>query len=170
MCVWNCFGWNVMKWMCSCLIRRERSKVPYIVRQCIEEVEKRGIDEVGIYRISGVATDIQALKAAFDTSKSSSTSEPLSWLQDQLCVWWIRRVVCFQCVRAWEIFYDLCWVKISSRGSQFAIFIQPWILFFSCLSTPPLSVSFDSEASVNMSKSSRVVGKARGRTDLLQLP
>lgn len=52
-----------------CLIRRERSKVPYIVRQCIEEVEKRGIDEVGIYRISGVATDIQALKAAFDTSK-----------------------------------------------------------------------------------------------------
>ena len=52
--------------------RRERSKVPYIVRQCIEEVEKRGIDEVGIYRISGVATDIQALKAAFDTSKKHS--------------------------------------------------------------------------------------------------
>uniref|UniRef100_A0A4W6EYX9 ABR activator of RhoGEF and GTPase n=1 Tax=Lates calcarifer TaxID=8187 RepID=A0A4W6EYX9_LATCA len=48
--------------------KRERSKVPYIVRQCIEEVEKRGIDEVGIYRISGVATDIQALKAAFDTN------------------------------------------------------------------------------------------------------
>uniref|UniRef100_A0A3Q4H0E7 ABR activator of RhoGEF and GTPase n=1 Tax=Neolamprologus brichardi TaxID=32507 RepID=A0A3Q4H0E7_NEOBR len=47
--------------------KRERSKVPYIVRQCIEEVEKRGIDEVGIYRISGVATDIQALKSAFDT-------------------------------------------------------------------------------------------------------
>lgn len=50
--------------------RRERSKVPYIVRQCIEEVEKRGIDEVGIYRISGVATDIQALKSVFDTSKN----------------------------------------------------------------------------------------------------
>lgn len=56
------------------LLRRERSKVPYIVRQCIEEVEKRGIDEVGIYRISGVATDIQALKAAFDTSKSLSAN------------------------------------------------------------------------------------------------
>lgn len=55
----------------SCHIcRRERSKVPYIVRQCIEEVEKRGIDEVGIYRISGVATDIQALKSVFDTSKN----------------------------------------------------------------------------------------------------
>ncbi|XP_031427405.1 active breakpoint cluster region-related protein isoform X3 [Clupea harengus] len=52
----------------SVVTKRERSKVPYIVRQCIEEVEKRGIVEVGIYRISGVATDIQALKAAFDTN------------------------------------------------------------------------------------------------------
>ncbi|XP_028838595.1 active breakpoint cluster region-related protein isoform X1 [Denticeps clupeoides] len=52
----------------SVVTKRERSKVPYIVRQCIEEVEKRGIEEVGIYRISGVATDIQALKAAFDTN------------------------------------------------------------------------------------------------------
>ncbi|KAM9498745.1 active breakpoint cluster region-related protein-like isoform 1-T1 [Salvelinus alpinus] len=54
----------------SIVTKRERSKVPYIVRQCIEEVEKRGIDEVGIYRISGVATDIQALKAAFDTNSN----------------------------------------------------------------------------------------------------
>ncbi|KAM4699204.1 active breakpoint cluster region-related protein isoform 6-T6 [Discoglossus pictus] len=52
----------------SVVTKRERSKVPYIVRQCVEEVEKRGIEEVGIYRISGVATDIQALKAAFDTN------------------------------------------------------------------------------------------------------
>lgn len=52
--------------------RRERSKVPYIVRQCIEEVEKRGIEEVGIYRISGVATDIQALKAVFDANNKDN--------------------------------------------------------------------------------------------------
>uniref|UniRef100_A0A8C4HZ61 Active breakpoint cluster region-related protein n=1 Tax=Dicentrarchus labrax TaxID=13489 RepID=A0A8C4HZ61_DICLA len=58
--------------------KRERSKVPYIVRQCIEEVEKRGIDEVGIYRISGVATDIQALKTAFDTN----TKDILMMLSD----------------------------------------------------------------------------------------
>lgn len=50
--------------------RRERSKVPYIVRQCVEEIERRGMEEVGIYRVSGVATDIQALKAAFDVSES----------------------------------------------------------------------------------------------------
>jgi hypothetical protein len=57
--------------------RRERSKVPYIVRQCVEEVEKRGIEEVGIYRISGVATDIQALKAVFDASESGRPLPPL---------------------------------------------------------------------------------------------
>uniref|UniRef100_A0A673BI36 Breakpoint cluster region protein-like n=1 Tax=Sphaeramia orbicularis TaxID=375764 RepID=A0A673BI36_9TELE len=48
--------------------KRERSKVPLIVRQCVEEIERRGLDEVGIYRVSGVATDIQALKAAFDSN------------------------------------------------------------------------------------------------------
>lgn len=40
------------------------------MRQCVEEVERRGLEEVGIYRVSGVATDIQALKAAFDSSES----------------------------------------------------------------------------------------------------
>lgn len=38
------------------------------MRQCVEEIERRGMEEVGIYRVSGVATDIQALKAAFDSS------------------------------------------------------------------------------------------------------
>uniref|UniRef100_A0A8C4E3M5 Breakpoint cluster region protein n=1 Tax=Dicentrarchus labrax TaxID=13489 RepID=A0A8C4E3M5_DICLA len=52
----------------STVTKRERSKVPYIVRQCLEEIERRGIEEVGIYRVSGVATDIQALKTAFDTN------------------------------------------------------------------------------------------------------
>ncbi|KAL0186843.1 hypothetical protein M9458_018513, partial [Cirrhinus mrigala] len=40
------------------ILRREHSK----------EIERRGMEEVGIYRVSGVATDIQALKAAFDAS------------------------------------------------------------------------------------------------------
>ncbi|XP_042194307.1 active breakpoint cluster region-related protein isoform X5 [Callorhinchus milii] len=62
----------------SVVTKRERSKVPYLVRQCIEEVEKRGIEEVGIYRISGVATDIQALKSAFDMN----TKDMLVMLSD----------------------------------------------------------------------------------------
>ncbi|TRZ02219.1 hypothetical protein DNTS_030443 [Danionella cerebrum] len=48
--------------------KREHSKVPLIVRQCVEEIERRGMEEVGIYRVSGVATDIQALKASFDAN------------------------------------------------------------------------------------------------------
>ncbi|XP_069789846.1 breakpoint cluster region protein [Narcine bancroftii] len=48
--------------------KRERSKVPYIVRQCVEEIERRGMEEIGIYRVSGVATDIQTLKASFDAN------------------------------------------------------------------------------------------------------
>lgn len=55
-------------------LRREHSKVPLIVRQCVEEIERRGMEEVGIYRVSGVATDIQALKATFDASKYFSNS------------------------------------------------------------------------------------------------
>lgn len=35
----------------------------------MEEIERRGMEEVGIYRVSGVATDIQTLKAAFDSSE-----------------------------------------------------------------------------------------------------
>lgn len=75
---------------CLPLLRRERSKVPYIVRQCVEEIERRGMEEVGIYRVSGVATDIQALKAAFDVSKylcllSSYLWEPV-WAPCQMAV------------------------------------------------------------------------------------
>ncbi|XP_038150788.1 breakpoint cluster region protein isoform X3 [Cyprinodon tularosa] len=42
--------------------------VPHVVRCCVEEVERRGMDEVGIYRISGTATDIISLKAAFNSN------------------------------------------------------------------------------------------------------
>lgn len=49
--------------------RRESSGIPGIVKKCIAEVERRGMNEIGIYRVSGVASEIQALKASFDTSK-----------------------------------------------------------------------------------------------------
>lgn len=55
--------------ICNSSSRRERSKVPLIVRQCVEEIEWRGMKEVGLYRVSGVMPDILALKAAFDSSK-----------------------------------------------------------------------------------------------------
>ncbi|XP_019620568.1 PREDICTED: LOW QUALITY PROTEIN: active breakpoint cluster region-related protein-like [Branchiostoma belcheri] len=45
----------------------ERRPVPQIVDLCTQEVEKRGVEELGIYRISAVSSDVQKLKKAFDT-------------------------------------------------------------------------------------------------------
>lgn len=75
--------------------RRERSKVPYIVRQCLEEIERRGMEEVGIYRVSGVATDIQALKTAFDTSQYSLLLFPATHYHPQCYV--IREAQALYC-------------------------------------------------------------------------
>ncbi|XP_067833911.1 active breakpoint cluster region-related protein-like [Heptranchias perlo] len=52
----------------SIVTYRDRSRVPLIVRHCVENVESRGLDELGIYRVSGIATDVLALKEAFDTN------------------------------------------------------------------------------------------------------
>uniref|UniRef100_A0A8C6HNC4 Rho-GAP domain-containing protein n=1 Tax=Mus spicilegus TaxID=10103 RepID=A0A8C6HNC4_MUSSI len=41
---------------------REHSTVPWFVKQCIEAVEKRGLDVDGIYRVSGNLATIQKLR------------------------------------------------------------------------------------------------------------
>lgn len=51
--------------------------VPHVVRCCVEEVERRGMDEVGIYRISGTTSEIGMLKAAFDSSKEAHSRFPV---------------------------------------------------------------------------------------------
>ncbi|XP_029932091.1 breakpoint cluster region protein isoform X2 [Myripristis murdjan] len=48
--------------------QQEGVLVPHVVRCCVEEVERRGMEEVGIYRISGAASDISALKTAFNSN------------------------------------------------------------------------------------------------------
>lgn len=50
-------------------IRREKRDIPFIMTSCIREVERRGMLEVGIYRVSGSASDLARLKKAFETSK-----------------------------------------------------------------------------------------------------
>jgi breakpoint cluster region protein len=57
----------------SPLCQREGRKVPYIVTCCCEEIERRGLDEVGIYRVSGVASDVRSLKQAFEQDSSEAT-------------------------------------------------------------------------------------------------
>lgn len=42
------------------------SEVPFIIIKCVQEVEKRGLRQEGIYRISGFADEIETLKLALD--------------------------------------------------------------------------------------------------------
>lgn len=44
----------------------EKLKVPVLVTTCVEEIERRGLQEEGIYRISGTNTAISFLKSQFD--------------------------------------------------------------------------------------------------------
>lgn len=48
------------------LMERDREEVPLILTKCTEAVETYGLNTVGIYRLSGVNTQIQKLRAAFD--------------------------------------------------------------------------------------------------------
>ncbi|XP_061162792.1 active breakpoint cluster region-related protein-like isoform X2 [Saccostrea echinata] len=50
---------------------RERKPIPSFVTACIKEVEARGMEEVGVYRISGVTSEIQRIKKAFDKNLDS---------------------------------------------------------------------------------------------------
>ena len=43
-------------------------QVPLIVKRCIDEVEKRGLDIIGLYRLCGAETKKNMLRAAFEES------------------------------------------------------------------------------------------------------
>ncbi|KAF3938157.1 hypothetical protein ABW19_dt0200585 [Dactylella cylindrospora] len=49
------------------LYHRDGLKVPYVVEAMLGEVERRGLEEVGIYRVPGALSSINALKAALDS-------------------------------------------------------------------------------------------------------
>ncbi|XP_022667001.1 active breakpoint cluster region-related protein-like isoform X2 [Varroa destructor] len=46
--------------------KKEKSPVPFLINCCVREVEKRGINEVGIYRLSGSTSDVQRLRRVFE--------------------------------------------------------------------------------------------------------
>ncbi|KAI8997100.1 hypothetical protein BDB01DRAFT_769830 [Pilobolus umbonatus] len=52
---------------------KEDGDVPDIVTLCINEVDKRGLESVGIYRISGPASVIQKYRTAFNLRKCPSS-------------------------------------------------------------------------------------------------
>ena len=52
----------------SITCRKEKRAVPFIVTSCVREVERRGISEIGIYRVSGSTPDVQRLKRAYESN------------------------------------------------------------------------------------------------------
>ncbi|KAM9406978.1 active breakpoint cluster region-related protein-like isoform 1-T1 [Salvelinus alpinus] len=54
--------------------QQEGVLVPHVVRCCVEEVERRGMEEVGIYRLSAATSDINNLKTAFNTNLREAVS------------------------------------------------------------------------------------------------
>lgn len=49
------------------------TNVPLIVTTCVQEVERRGINDVGIYRISGLSAEIQKMRKAFEKSENKKS-------------------------------------------------------------------------------------------------
>ena len=56
---------------------REKRTIPIIIQLLVREVERRGLEELGIYRVSGLATDIAKLRKTFDTRESLFSSASL---------------------------------------------------------------------------------------------
>lgn len=48
------------------LLNAHAATLPFVVRRCVGEIEQRGMASEGIYRVSGFADEIEALKLAFD--------------------------------------------------------------------------------------------------------
>ncbi|KAI1281969.1 Breakpoint cluster region protein [Halotydeus destructor] len=61
--VYGAFGSNIQT-----VCKKEKSAIPYLIIGCVREVERRGVKELGIYRVSGLSSDVQRLKKAFETN------------------------------------------------------------------------------------------------------
>lgn len=60
-CIRGVFGTDL-----TTMIQLHQCNIPFVVRRCVEEVEARGMLQEGIYRVSGFADEIDALKLALD--------------------------------------------------------------------------------------------------------
>lgn len=57
----------------------ENGSIPLIVEKCIQEIERRGLEEVGIYRIAGMGSAVEELKKAFNTDVASVDLSDPKW-------------------------------------------------------------------------------------------
>lgn len=61
------------------LVTAHKCKIPFIVKKCVEEVERHGMLQEGIYRISGFADEIDALKMALDKDGEKADMSVLAY-------------------------------------------------------------------------------------------
>ncbi|XP_067004391.1 rho GTPase-activating protein 100F [Anabrus simplex] len=58
------------------LATQSASAVPIIIRRCVEEVERRGLDIIGLYRLCGSATKKRILREAFERNARTVDLSP----------------------------------------------------------------------------------------------
>lgn len=51
-------------------------QVPIIIKRCVEEIERRGLDIIGLYRLCGSATKKRILREAFERNSRSVDLTP----------------------------------------------------------------------------------------------
>ncbi|KAK8759813.1 hypothetical protein V5799_028920, partial [Amblyomma americanum] len=68
----NYSGGGVFGAPLDALVSREKGTVPLIVQRCVQQVENRGLDIVGIYRLCGSAVRKRMLREAIERSCSAS--------------------------------------------------------------------------------------------------
>ncbi|BFZ22571.1 hypothetical protein BsWGS_25610 [Bradybaena similaris] len=65
------------------VVKAQKSQIPIVVEKCVKEIELRGLDSEGLYRLAGFHDDIEAVRMAFDkdaenTDISSSKYEDIN--------------------------------------------------------------------------------------------
>ncbi|PSN46102.1 N-chimaerin [Blattella germanica] len=58
------------------LVKAHRTARPFVVEKCITEIERRGLDAEGLYRVSGFAEEIETLKLGLDKDGDQTDMGP----------------------------------------------------------------------------------------------
>ncbi|KAJ8946829.1 hypothetical protein NQ318_002109, partial [Aromia moschata] len=58
------------------LVSSTQHNIPIIIKRCVEEVERRGLDIIGLYRLCGSATKKRILREAFERNSRSVDLSP----------------------------------------------------------------------------------------------
>ena len=61
------FGNNIQE-----VLQKEKTTIPRILKDCVEVIETKGIEEIGIFRVSAVVSEVQKMKELYAKSKFKS--------------------------------------------------------------------------------------------------